>query len=336
MPEGRKKRTKDVIIGTLVIIVLIMSAVWAVSPTKPWEPTTEKVEVRCSYQHGFYHGVQIIMDHFNLIEKHCERPIDVTYTQLSGGSATNEAILAGHIDFASMSLQPAVIGISAGVKTKVLASMGIAERELWTWRDDINSIEDLKPGMKVSVLKPDSNVEVSLIKAYLDIERTVSAAKGICVYLEYADSLTAMELKEIDATFVGAPYNAECADRGYHKITDTSTIWGKMPGSCYVATEKMYNEHPDIISAAFFAWCEACNWINENPKEASKIIGEAMLYNQDDAWELWQQSGLEFNPTYGLETSKEFSDTLYELGLIDNKLSEKQILFPVTRAMIGH
>jgi len=325
---------KDVVILALVIVILGMSAVWAVAPIKPWEPTTEIVEVRCSYQHGFYHGVQIIMDHFDMIEKYCARPVEVTYTQISGGSATNEAIVAGSIDLASMSLQPAIKGISAGVGTKILASMGIAERELWTWRDDIQNISDFQEGMKVSVLKPDSNVEVSFIKAFLDIGRTIEDAKAIGVYMGYADSLTAMELQEIDATFVGSPYNVECQKQGYYKITDTSAIWGKMPGSTYVVTEKMYEDYPDIVAAAFTAWCEACDWINQNPQEASEIIGAVYGYDEDEAWELWQLSELQFNPAYGLGTAESFAHTLYEFDIVDNDLTEDQILHSLARSLI--
>ena len=64
----KRTQTKEIIIGLLVVIIIILAALLAISPTKPWETTTEKLDIGFAYQDGFHYGQQIIMDHFDLVE----------------------------------------------------------------------------------------------------------------------------------------------------------------------------------------------------------------------------------------------------------------------------
>lgn len=327
-----KEKTKVVV---LVVALIVTNVCWALLPSShPWEPTTEKVPVRLAPQIGFHYGQHIVMDYFDLIEKYSPVPVDVTYTFISGGTAVTEAMVAGQIDFGSTGISPAVIAVDRRTGIKVLASMGSKEHMLWTWRSEIQSIEDIRPPCKVNVVKPKSIEEVGLIKAFKSIGRTEEDVAEVVVYLSHTDGLAAMELREIDCDFTGDPYNAMYdADPDYHRISGDSDIWGPLPGSLLLGTERFYNEHPDITAAVFSAWCEATYWIANNPENASNLIGE--VYGYEDAWELWQKSTLTFNATYGLSIIKSFSDALYDLGLTSRRCTNEELMFPVTRGASG-
>ncbi|GAG60440.1 unnamed protein product, partial [marine sediment metagenome] len=225
--------------------------------------------------------------------------------------------------------------IDKGVPTKILISMGMKVAEVWTWRDDIQSIADFKKGDIVNVVKLGSVHYVSLTKAYIELERTRDEAEEIMGFFSHADALQLMIQKEIDAAFAGPPYTTEYEKLGYHKIADEVTIWGTyLPGSCLIGRIKFCEEHPDIMAAVLMAWLEATEYIISNPRDASKIIGEAYEYEADKAWELWQEASLEWNPTFGLTALEKLASMMYQLNFTENDLKFDDICFNTTLSFI--
>lgn len=276
------------------------------------------------------------MDHFNLIEKYSGGRLTANFMKISGGSTINEAIVTENIDFASMSAAAAINGIDKGVDTKILISMGMKVAEIWTWREDIQSIEDFSEGDIVATVKLGSTQYVSLTKAYIDIGRTREEAEAIMGFFSHADALQLMIQREIDAAFSGPPYTTEYEKMGYHKIADEVTIWGTyLPGSCMIGRVEFCEEHPEAMAAVLMAWFEATEYIISNPREASEIIGEAYEYDADEAWDLWQEASLEWNPTYGLSAIEELASMMYQLGFTENDLTFEDICFKQTLGLIG-
>jgi NitT/TauT family transport system substrate-binding protein len=320
-----------------VALIIIIAVIWGYTLVKQEEqPETKQFEIHLAYQFGFHYGQHIIMDHFDLIEKYSGGTITAKFTKISGGSTINEAIITGNIDFASMSAAAAIEGMDRGVPTKILISMGMKVAEIWTWREDIQSIEDFREGDIVASVKLGSVQYVSLTKAYLDIGRTREQAEAIMGFFSHADALQLMIQKEIDAAFSGPPYTTEYEKMGYHKVADEITIWGtSLPGSVLIGRVEFCNEHPDAIAAVLMAWLEATEYITSNPKEASAIIGEAYEYKAIEAWELWKEASLEWNPTFGLTALEELSSIMYELGFTSNNLKFEDICFEQTLGLIG-
>lgn len=332
-----RSKNKNRIIVILMTTLIVTYGYWAFFPSsRPWEPSTEKVPVRLAYQFGFHYGQHIIMDYFDLVEKYSAVPVDVTYNKISGGTTINEAIVAGSIEFASMGIAPAVIGIDTGIGTKIFASMGAKEHMMWTWRDDIQTIADIQPGDKVNLVKPGSIEEVGLIKAFIDIGRTKEDVEAVAIYLSHPDALTSMQMNEIDCDFTGEPYNSQYAELGgYRMITSDSMIWGKIPGSAFIGKVNFCEEHPEIAAAILSAWCEATQWIINNQQEAAQIIGEIYGYEESEAWELWQSANMTWDPTYGLTAVENYAHTLYGLDIISKDLSADELMFPWTRGAAG-
>ncbi|MFW6121703.1 MAG: ATP-binding cassette domain-containing protein [Petrotogales bacterium] len=263
--------------------------------------------------------------------------------ELSGGSTINEAIITGDLQFASMGIAPAVIGIDQGVGAKIFASMGSKEHKLWTWRNDINSISDIVSliengtELKINLLKENSIEEMGMAKALVDLNSSLDYIMDSVVYLSHPDAFSSMLLHEIDVDFTGEPYNSEYdKDEDFHQISSDSEIWGQaLPDSSFVARTDFVDQYPDVASAVWMAWCEATNWIINNQEEASYIIGAVLEYEPNEAWDLWQQSNLLWNPTYGLVAVKGYASTLYDFGFIEKSPTIGDLMFAHTRGAAG-
>ena len=301
---------------TLVALLLATNAYWILTKPKP-----QAIKLNFAYQVGFHYGPSIIMDHFDLVEKHSNDMIQAGYFKISGGSTINEAIVAGSIDFAQMGSPPAIKGVDQGIGTKILASLGSKEHEVWTWREDVQSLNDLKEGDIIGAVKLYSIEHVGLIKA-LGKEK----ADALSGFFSHSDAFQMMEEGTIDAAFTGVPYTLLYADNPrYHKISCDTDIWGvSLAGGVFIGRADL---DKNIVDAVLNAWLEAIEWIKNNPQEASKIIGEVYEYEEDEAWDLWQRSGIVWNPAFGLSVLETQADIMYELGIINKQLTAEDLMF---------
>lgn len=318
----------------LTIALIASNAFWIMNT--PDSEQQEKISVRFAYQFGFHYGQQIIMDHFDLVEKWSNGVAIATYQTINGGTSQLEAFIGESLEFGSMGAAPAVKGISQGVDIKIFATMGQKQAAIWTWREDIDSLADIKLGDTVNVAAVNSVYHMSLIKAFTDIGRTVNDVNDVVVFYSHPDAYQLMEQREIDAVFASAPYNSMYEKAGYKYIGDEPSIWGTpMAGSVIVGRVSFCEENPEIASAVYMAWLEATNWINTNPEEASYIIGEVYGYNMNEVWQDFQEANLVFNPTFGLSALKNFANIMYDLDVIDKQLSEQDMIFEHSLGVIG-
>lgn len=313
-----------VICGLLIIILVASNAYWIIT-----RPSPQATRLNFAYQVGFHYGVSIVMDHFDLVEKHSRGQIIGNYFKISGGSTINEAIVAGSIDFAQMGSPPAIKGVDQGIGTKILASFGSKEHELWTWRDDLQSVADLQESDIVGVVKLYSVEHVGLIKAFMDMGRSKEDADAISGFFSHSDAYQLMEEGEIDAAFTGVPYTVLYAENPrYHMISNDTEIWGvSLSGGVFIGKADLPDE---TITAVLSAWLEAIEWIKSNPQEASKIVGAVFDYDPDEAWTLWQKSGIQWDHTYGLSVLEEQARIMYQLEILEKELSAEDLMFKQT------
>ena len=306
----------------LAVLLIVTNVYWI---TRQPEPTT--VKLNFAYQVGFHYGPSIIMDYFNLVEKHSDNRIQANYFKISGGATINEAIVGGSIDFAQMGTPPAIKGVDQGIGTKILASFGSKEHEVWTWRSDIQSLSDLKEGDVIAVIKPYSIEHVGLVKAFIDMGRTKEDADAVSGFFTHSDAYQMMEEGAIAADFTGVPYTILYAENvRYHKISCDTDIWGlPLAGGVFIGRASL---DKDMVDAVLAAWTEAVTWIKNNPQQASEIIGEVYDYTKEEAWDLWQKSGITWDVTFGLKVLETQADLMYQLGIIEQKLGSTDMLFP--------
>ena len=304
----------------LVVALITSNGFWYLS--RP----SSKISLNLAHQIGFHYGVSIIMNHFDLVEKHSNDRIEANYFKISGGSTINEAIVGGSIDFAQMGSPPAIKGVDQGIGTKILASFGSKEHEVWTWRSDIQSLSDLTQDDIIAVVKLYSIEHVGLIKAFKDMGRTTEEANAISGFFSHSDAYQMMEEGLIDVDFTAVPYTIMYAeDDRYHMVADDSGIWGEsLAGGVFIGREDLDDW---VIDAVLDAWIEAVEWIRDNPQAASAIIGPVFEYTEEEAWEIWQKSGISWDVSYGLNVLETQADIMYDLEIIDQKLTNEDLLF---------
>ena len=96
--------------AALIILSVCLGAyLYQIDTAVPEE--SESIEVNFAYQYGFHYGTHIIMDHFDLVEKYTGGDAVGVFYRISGGSSINEGIIAGSIQFGSMSAHAALKGI---------------------------------------------------------------------------------------------------------------------------------------------------------------------------------------------------------------------------------
>lgn len=321
----KKETYLTVLVGVLVISLIVTNVYWITT-----RPKSKVQKLNLAYQVGFHYGPSIIMDYLNLIEENSGGRFQGSFFKISGGATINEAIVAGSIDFAQMGTAPAIIGVDQGIGTKILASFGSKEHELWTWRTDIQSIADFQEGDLVNVVQVNSIEQVGLIKAYIDLGRTKDEADAISVFFSHSDAFPMMEQDEppIDAHFTGVPYTllyAENPER-YHKVASDTSIWGlPLAGGAFIGRTSLESEVIDIVLESFV---EAIEWIKNNPEEASRVIGEVYEYEESEAWELWQELGITWGPAIGLDVVETQAGVMYDIGLVSQQLTTEDLLFP--------
>ena len=319
-----KKETYLTALAIVLVILLIVTNVYWIA-IKP-KSTVQKLNF--AYQVGFHYGPSIIMDYLDLIEKNSGGRLQGSYFKISGGSTINEAIVAGSIDFAQMGTAPAIKGVDQGIGTKILASFGSKEHELWTWRSDIQSIADFQGGDVVCVVKVNSIEHVGLIKAYSDLGRTKDEADAISGFFSHSDAYQMMEEGTVDAAFTGVPYTLLYAKNParYHKVASDTSIWSlPLAGGAFIGKTSL---EPEVIDTVLESFVEAIEWIENNPKEASKVIGETYDYDEDEAWELWQELGIVWGPTIGLDVMETQAGVMYDIDIISQQLTTENLLFP--------
>ena len=73
-------------------------------------------------------------------------------------------------------------------------------------------------------------------------------------------------------------YKTNC--RRYIYLADRVAVLTGRAGRIKARRVDFCEEHPDIVAAVISAWFEATNWIMNNPREASRIIGSVNNYTK--------------------------------------------------------
>lgn len=311
---------KKKIIASILIVVLVIVAVVAVIIIMP---SSESRTLRLSVGFGLHYSQLVIAVEKGFIQKHIPS-VEIELGTLFTGPEKLEAMVSNRLDFGQMGVPPAIVGITK-MPVKILVSQGIALRGLYTWREDINSIEDFKEGDKINTGGFGTTQYVSLVKLFTDMGRTKEDVDKMAVSFKFADSYQLMEQREIDAEFSTGEWNWNYQDDPEYKCLLTEgDIW-EMPGLVLLGKTEYVEENPDITEALLKGYIEATEFIKAYPEESLEIVAEFYGWDEPSTYE-----GFEFDWKYGLEGLAEISDVMYELELIEKELTLDDILFAET------
>lgn len=235
-----------------------------------------KDQIRIAAQHGLgYAPLFIIAKKPEFIHKYVP-DADVTLVQLAGGAAVREALLSDSVDVGGLAMSPVIQAWAKGADLKLALALCDMPAELITWRPDLHSVKDLKPGDKLNVISIGSPQSLVLMMAAQRYFGDPHALDSRFVTLSHPDGVAAvMAHRDIVATFASPPYvRLLLKQPGMHSLLSNHafpeanfTFIAAASGGAFVKRARLYD-------ATVHALEDAIAWINTKPEEAAAFLAK--------------------------------------------------------------
>lgn len=313
--------------------VLGLAAALALAPLLAAAPAQAEGVLRIAQQFGTLYTPFHVMKEKGLVEQHGKAlgiDIKVEWIQLSGGSAVNDALLAGNIDIASAGIGPFLTlwdktrGTSNAVK--IVGAFGAQPNYLLTNNPDVKTIKDFTEKDKIAM--PVAGVSVQARILQLAAEQTFGPgnAKKLdaqMVTLPHPDATAALlsGSTEITGYLSNAPFqNHALKDTKIHKVFSSYDIFGGpvTPTVAY-ATVKFRQDNPKTYKAFLEAFEEATKWVEQNKKEAADIYVQVEKSKLDPAFVAEVLSDPDTQYTLVPLGTLKFADFMNRIGAIKAK-----------------
>ncbi|WP_416401492.1 ABC transporter substrate-binding protein [Alicycliphilus denitrificans] len=240
-------------------------------------------QLRIAQQFGIVYLLLNVAQEHKLIEKHGKAAgvdIKVDFIQLSGGSAVNDALLAGNIDIAGAGVGPLFTlwdRTRGRQNVKGVASLGNFPYYLVTNNPAVKSIADFTDKDRIALPAVGVSVQsrvLQMASAQLWGDKEFNRLDRLQVALPHPDAAAAI-IKggtEITAHFGNPPFqDQELAANPQARVVLKSydVLGGPASATVLYATEKFRSESPRTYKAFLDALDEAAQWIARNPEQAA-------------------------------------------------------------------
>lgn len=312
--------------------------------------TQAEGRIRIAQQFGIVYLLLNVAQDQQLIEKHGKaagQDIQVEFVQLSGGSAVNDALLAGSIDIAGAGVGPlfTIWDRTRGRQNvKGVASLGNFPYYLVSNNPAVKTIADFTDKDRIALPAVGVSVQsrvLQLASAKLWGDKEFNRLDKIQVALPHPDA-TAAIIKggtEITAHFGNPPFQEQAlAGNPNARIVLKSyeVLGGPSSATVLYATEKFRNDNPKTYKAFIAALDEAAKFITAQPEQAADIYLRVTGAKTDRNLLLQ----IIRNPEVQFKTAPEntlvLGEFLQRVGAIRNKPgSVKDYFFPEAIAASG-
>lgn len=266
-----------------------------------------------------------------LIEKHGKEDgleIKVDWTQLSGGSAVNDALLSGSIDVAGAGVGP-LLTIWDRTKdrqnVKAVASLGNFPYYLVSNNPNVKTIADFTEKDRIAV----PAVSVSVQSRYLQFaaaklwgDKEYARLDKYTLSLPHPDAAASLIAggTELTGHFSNPPYqDQELKNPNMHVVLNTYDLLGPNSPTVLFATEKFRNENPKTYKAFIEALAEAEAFVSKDIGAAADIYLRVTKAKIDRAELLKIIDQPEFQFTITPKNTYPLAEFLYRVGAIKNK-----------------
>lgn len=248
----------------------------------------ETNELRLTQQYGLSYLPLVVAKNQQLFEKHAKAAgiddLKVTFTQLGGGAAVNDALLANTVDFGAAGLGPAFTAwdkTRGGADIRIAAALDSTAVFLTTINPDVKTIKDLSDKDRIAV--PAVKVSIQSVLLQIAAEQTFGPGHHgdldkYTVSLKHPDATAALLAGNTDLTthFGQLPYSFQQLENPkVHIVTSSNDILGA-PASLNVlyTTAKFRQDNPKVFGAVLAALKEADTFIENNKAAAAQIFVE--------------------------------------------------------------
>ena len=304
------KRAAALILTVLMGITLLVPAASA-----------SGVTIRLAQQYGMQYAPVYVAQELKLIEKHLPG-VTLEWTKLGGGSAINEALIAGKLDAAFMGIPPALIAIDKGVDYRLAAGICVPPAELMVRADAAASLSELGPEDRIAVPGIGSIQHIMLSIAAEKELGNPNAFDNSLVAMANPDAYTALiSGTDIVGHFASMPYIDLETESGM-----VSILSAPVKASIVCVTTKALHENAEAEKALLDALNEAIGLINAGDPEALKIIAATEKITEEQAAKYVRWPGTIYaSDVYGVQT---LSDFMLKNGYIRNAIAAENACWP--------
>src|SRR5215831_1764918 len=273
-------------------------------------------------QHGLPYLPLMVMDSFNLIEKHAAKAgvasLKPDFKTLGGTQSLIDALLSGEMNFGVTGV-PGLATLwdkTAGTANEVRALAAVQSMPfmLVTNRESIKTIKDFTDKDKIAL----PAVKVSSQAICLQMAAAKEWGQDQYARLDpftitrpHPDAATSVISKatEINSHYSVAPYYYyELATPGVHNVLKSyDTLGGPATNGVMIMAKKFRDANPKVTSAVYSALSEAEEFINKNADEAAQIYIKTtnekrssqaemvkFISDPDNVWTTAPQQSMEF------------------------------------------
>ncbi|MEE4575886.1 ABC transporter substrate-binding protein [Pseudomonas alliivorans] len=288
-------------------------------------------EIRIAEQFGIVYLLLNVVRDQQLIEKRGKEDgleIKVDWTQLSGGSAVNDALLSGSIDIAGAGVGPLLTIWDRTLgrqNVKAVASLGNFPYYLVSNNPKVKSIADFTEKDRIAV----PAVSVSVQSRYLQYaaarqwgDKEFARLDKYTLSLPHPDAAASLIAggTELTGHFSNPPYqDQELRNPNVHVVLNTYDLFGPNSPTVLFATEKFRNENPKTYKAFIEALSEAEQFVRKDIGAAADTYLRVTKSKIDRAELLKIINRPEFQFTITPKNTYPLAEFLYRVGAIKNK-----------------
>jgi NitT/TauT family transport system substrate-binding protein len=310
----------------------------------------ETTEVKIATQYGIGYLPLTVMKHDHLIEKQLAKAgladTKVSWVKLGAGSAANDALLSGSLDFASGGTGPAFIlwdRTRGNVGVRGVAALSSMPNLLVTRNPDVKTIRDLSDKDRIAMAGAGSSVQTIYLQMAAAKEwgiENYSKLNTLMVKLPHPDGLAALlsGSGSVDAQFTSPPFQYYALEKpGIHTVLNSYDVMGGPNTFLMVwATDKFRTANPKSYKAVLEALKEATDSINADKKRAAEIyVAEGSGKEKVDKI-LAMMNDPQVSYTLTPERVLPFAQFMHKVGTLKtDPASWKDLFFPEIHSLPG-
>ena len=296
-------------------------------------------EIRIAEQFGIVYLLLNVVRDQHLIEKHGKEAgidIKVDWTQLSGGSAVNDALLSGAIDIAGAGVGPLLTiwdRTHGRQNVKAVASLGNFPYYLLSNNPKVKTIADFTEKDRIAV----PAVGVSVQSRFLQYaaakqwgDKEYNRLDKYTIAVPHPDATAALIAggTELSGHFSNPPFQDQAlANPNVHVVLNTYDLLGPNSPTVLFATEKFREENPKTYHAFVEALAEAADFAQKDKGAAADTYIRVTGAKIDRAALLEIIDNPQFEFSITPKNTYPLAEFMHRVGAIKNKPASWQDYF---------
>jgi NitT/TauT family transport system substrate-binding protein len=306
-------------------------------------------QISIAQQFGIGYLILDVVQDQKLIEKHGKAlgvDIKVEWSQISGATAMNEALLANALDVVSAGVPPLLTlwdRTKGKQNVKAVAALGSLPNYLITNNPKVKTLKDFTEKDRIAVPAAGTGFQsrtLQIESAKVFGKEDFKRLDTISVSLPHPDATAALVTgaTEVSAHFSSAPFYYQALEnKNIHKVLSSYDILGG-PATFNVlyTTQKFHDENPKTYKAFYAALLEAAQFIKADKAKAAETFIRVQKSKLPLAFVRKIVEDPENDFTVSPFRTFVYADELHKLGVLKNRAASwKDYFFEEAYAQPG-